>query len=205
MRRILEMLCKSEYMSGEDMSRELGMTRAAVWKKIEALRLEGWNIESAGKRGYHLDAGDHIDPVLWEHILKTEILGRQTNFYAYSLDSTNRQVKQMGALVKDLGRMAVFSSEQDLPELSLSAMTMDALNHKAERFAAKGLDISTEIAPDIKVKADAAMMGRVLDELTDNMIKYAKTHVRLILKKEGERIPIFPPVMRIRSLTASPP
>ena len=102
--------------------------------------------------------------------------------------SIHRQVKQMGALVKDLGRMAVFSSEQDLPELSLSAMTMDALNHKAERFAAKGLDISTEIAPDIKVKADAAMMGRVLDELTDNMIKYAKTHVRLILKKEGERI-----------------
>lgn len=95
MRRILEMLCKSEYMSGEDMSRELGMTRAAVWKKIEALRLEGWNIESAGKRGYHLDAGDRIDPVLWEHSLKTEILGRQTNFYAYSLDSTNRQVKQM--------------------------------------------------------------------------------------------------------------
>ena len=45
MRRSLEMLCKSEYMSGEDMSRELGMTRAAVWKKIEALRLEGWNIE----------------------------------------------------------------------------------------------------------------------------------------------------------------
>ena len=95
MKRILEMLCAGDYISGEEMSRELGMTRAAVWKKIEALRLEGWNIESAGKRGYHLDAGDRIDPVLWEGLLRTRVLGRQTNYYAFSLDSTNHQVKQM--------------------------------------------------------------------------------------------------------------
>ena len=119
MRRILEMLCKSEYMSGEDMSRELGMTRAAVWKKIEALRLEGWNIESAGKRGYHLDAGDRIDPVLWEHSLKTEILGRQTNFYAYSLDSTNRQVKQMAGSLTPKDREVALKARNSFIFLSI--------------------------------------------------------------------------------------
>ena len=29
-------------ISGEEMSRVLGVTRAAVWKEIEALRQEGW-------------------------------------------------------------------------------------------------------------------------------------------------------------------
>lgn len=95
MNHILEMLCSGDYVSGEEMSRKLNMTRAAVWKRIEALREEGWDIESGGKKGYHLDAGDRIDPVLWENGLQTYELGRQTNRYAYSLDSTNRQVKQM--------------------------------------------------------------------------------------------------------------
>lgn len=95
MKRILEMLCAGDYVSGEDMSRELGMTRAAIWKKIEALREQGWDIESGGKKGYHLEAGDRIDPVLWENRLETRVFGRQVNSYAYSMDSTNRQVKQM--------------------------------------------------------------------------------------------------------------
>lgn len=42
------------YLSGEEMSRTLGVTRAAVWKEIEALRSAGWPIESATRKGYRL-------------------------------------------------------------------------------------------------------------------------------------------------------
>lgn len=42
------------HISGEEMSRALGVTRAAVWKEIEALRQAGWPIESAPRRGYRL-------------------------------------------------------------------------------------------------------------------------------------------------------
>ena len=37
------------------MSRTLGISRAAVWKAIEALRQEGYEIQSATKRGYRLE------------------------------------------------------------------------------------------------------------------------------------------------------
>ena len=40
------------YLSGEEMSRTLGVTRAAVWKEIEALRGAGWPIESSTRKGY---------------------------------------------------------------------------------------------------------------------------------------------------------
>lgn len=42
------------YLSGEEMSRALGVTRAAVWKEIEALRGAGWPIESSTRKGYRL-------------------------------------------------------------------------------------------------------------------------------------------------------
>lgn len=42
------------YLSGQEMSRALGVTRAAVWTEIEALRSAGWPIESATRKGYRL-------------------------------------------------------------------------------------------------------------------------------------------------------
>ena len=43
-----------DYISGEEMSRALGVTRAAVWKEIESLRREGWPIRSSTRKGYFL-------------------------------------------------------------------------------------------------------------------------------------------------------
>ena len=38
-------------LSGEEMSRALGVSRAAVWKAMESLRDEGYVISSAPRRG----------------------------------------------------------------------------------------------------------------------------------------------------------
>ena len=45
---------QESYLSGEAMSRSLGISRAGVWKAIEALRQEGYEIASAPNRGYQL-------------------------------------------------------------------------------------------------------------------------------------------------------
>lgn len=41
-------------VSGEAISRERNMTRAAVWKHMQALQQEGWPIESIPRKGYRL-------------------------------------------------------------------------------------------------------------------------------------------------------
>ena len=55
--KVLSLLLEQgdRYVSGEAMSRALGISRAAVWKAIEALRQEGYVIQSAPNRGYRLE------------------------------------------------------------------------------------------------------------------------------------------------------
>ena len=43
-----------EFLSGEAISRQAGVSRAAVWKAVEQLRQEGYGIESVPNRGYRL-------------------------------------------------------------------------------------------------------------------------------------------------------
>ena len=38
---VLSLLRDGEYVSGEEISRALGVTRAAVWKAVQALRADG--------------------------------------------------------------------------------------------------------------------------------------------------------------------
>ena len=44
------------YFSGEEISRQLGVSRAAVWKAIDSLRRDGYTIEARAGAGYRLTA-----------------------------------------------------------------------------------------------------------------------------------------------------
>ena len=56
---------QTEYVSGEALCRRLGITRAAVWKAVAALRKEGYEIEARPSLGYRLTAApDALDPTL---------------------------------------------------------------------------------------------------------------------------------------------
>lgn len=49
-----------DFLSGEELSRELGISRAAVWKAVEGLRRQGYEIEARSGCGYRLAAGDRL-------------------------------------------------------------------------------------------------------------------------------------------------
>ncbi|HPN72679.1 MAG TPA: biotin--[acetyl-CoA-carboxylase] ligase [Candidatus Omnitrophota bacterium] len=44
----------SLFVSGESVSRDLGVSRAALWKHVEALRRDGYLVESFPRKGYRL-------------------------------------------------------------------------------------------------------------------------------------------------------
>ncbi len=92
---LLNMLADRDYVSGEEISRRLGVTRAAVWKRIQALREQGFMIESAGKKGYHLVRPyDSLLPVFVKRGLHTEWAGQPPMIYSESMTSTNIVLKQ---------------------------------------------------------------------------------------------------------------
>ena len=80
--------------SGEDMSRELGVSRAAVWKAITALREEGYVISSAPHRGYRLEASpDRLSPGELRGALAGRVIGREL-ICLETVDSTNSALKR---------------------------------------------------------------------------------------------------------------
>lgn len=80
---------KQEFMSGEDISRKMKVSRAAVWKHIEKLREIGYDIEAVPHLGYKLkSAPDKMIPDEIESGLDTNVFGRK--IYSYKkTDSTN--------------------------------------------------------------------------------------------------------------------
>ena len=89
--RILELFKKNtdSYLSGEEVSRSLGITRQALWKHIEKLRELGYLIEAVPHLGYKLlHAPDKIvsPEIKWK--LHTKLIGREIHSYE-SVGSTN--------------------------------------------------------------------------------------------------------------------
>ncbi|MFZ5818200.1 MAG: biotin--[acetyl-CoA-carboxylase] ligase [Bacillota bacterium] len=83
------------WVSGEEISRQLGVSRTAIWKQIEALRALGYAVEAAPRRGYRLTARpDAVTPDEVAPGLTTRRFGRPIE-YRESAGSTNEIAKQM--------------------------------------------------------------------------------------------------------------
>ena len=84
-------------VSGEKMSQTLGVSRAAVWKAIEALRRQGYVIDSAPNRGYQLQSSpDWLSPGELAQALAGRRLGREL-ICLETVDSTNNEIKRRAA------------------------------------------------------------------------------------------------------------
>ncbi|HOM58880.1 MAG TPA: biotin--[acetyl-CoA-carboxylase] ligase [Kiritimatiellia bacterium] len=105
-----------ETAGGEVSSRllceRLGITRAAVWKQIEALRAAGYVIEACTRRGYRLVAApDRPSAAEVLPLLSTRWLGRDLRYLAET-GSTNRDVAALAQAGAEQG-VAVVADRQN--------------------------------------------------------------------------------------------
>ena len=78
-----------DFTSGEILSGKLGLSRTAVWKCVESLRLKGYRIDAVPARGYRLvEVPDRLSPLELQPLLNTHELGR-TIHYREEVPSTN--------------------------------------------------------------------------------------------------------------------
>ena len=110
--KILETLIakKGEPVSGEELARELAVSRSAVWKRIQALRDEGYMIKSSTNLGYSLvSSPDTLEPVKIKAGLKTGIIGKNIQYFKET-KSTNIIAREIAGLVEE-GTVVIAESQ----------------------------------------------------------------------------------------------
>ena len=93
---ILKMLRETDgYVSGQELCNKFGVSRTALWKAINQLKENGYEIEAVQNKGYHLlSAPDIMDKTELESIHATEWAGCEI-YYFDSIDSTNTKAKEL--------------------------------------------------------------------------------------------------------------
>ncbi|WP_416197136.1 MAG: Bifunctional ligase/repressor BirA [Sporanaerobacter sp.] len=100
------------FISGEKISDKFGVSRSAIWKYMNALKEEGYEIESIPRKGYRLvSSPDILTYGEVEEYLGTKIIGRKI-YYFDTIDSTNIKAKEL-AYKEDEGTL-VIAEEQTL-------------------------------------------------------------------------------------------
>lgn len=79
---------RDDYISGEDLAQELGISRTSVWKAIRQLEAHGLVIEAARHKGYKLVKGDLLLPKQLEQEIGLPV------FLKVDSDSTQLDAKQ---------------------------------------------------------------------------------------------------------------
>ena len=97
----------SEYLSGQDLSDVLKISRVAVWKHIKKIKTLGYKIESKQKLGYRL-VKDTKKLLPWEITtnLKTKVIGKRVHYFE-EIDSTQNFAQQIASDEKENGAIII--------------------------------------------------------------------------------------------------
>ena len=95
------------FLSGQALSKTLGISRTAVWKHIHAIKDMGYDIEASPARGYRLNIENlPFNKIEISSNLKTSFIGRDIAFYK-EIDSTNDTAREFAAKGAEEGTVIV--------------------------------------------------------------------------------------------------
>ena len=216
---ILKLLKETDgYVSGQELCRRFGVSRTAVWKVINQLKEEGYEIEAVRNRGYALKgAGDVLSEAELLSCLKTEWAGGRTVYFD-ATDSTNVQARRLAEAHAPHGTLVV-SDRQDggkgrrgrswaspsgvgiwmslilRPEIAPSSASM--LTLAAALAVREGIQEETGLSPLIKWPNDLVLNGKkicgILTEMSTELmeIQYVITGIGINVNQRE-----FPPEIR---------
>ncbi|MBU7007832.1 biotin--[acetyl-CoA-carboxylase] ligase [Phosphitispora fastidiosa] len=96
-----------EYVSGEEISQILGVSRTAIWKHIKKLKEDGYRIESHSRIGYRLV---HVPDRLFTHELEGLLTGKLIGSYIVyreTVNSTNDLAKELAREGAESGTVVI--------------------------------------------------------------------------------------------------
>ena len=181
---------ESGYVSGEHLSKELGVSRTAIWKHISSLRKDGYRIEAVPSRGYRLvSSPDVIDPHEVRSQLKSIRVGRRIE-YIKQTASTNAdafRLAEAGAIEGTVvlsdsqtggkGRRGrVWASPAGVNLYCSVVLRPSIMPHEAPQLTflsavavARAIELTTQLTPEIKWPNDLLVSGKKVAGLLNEM------------------------------------
>jgi BirA family biotin operon repressor/biotin-[acetyl-CoA-carboxylase] ligase len=102
----------SDFVSGEEISRLLKLSRTAIWKRVKKLRTLGYVIEALPRMGYRLiQSPDLLLPSEIDPLLGTEWMGKKVHYFN-SIDSTNSTAYQLALNGAEEGEVVIGESQK---------------------------------------------------------------------------------------------
>ncbi len=182
------------YVSGQELCRQLGVSRTAVWKVIKQLEAEGYEIQAVRNKGYCLvEMTDRLSGAEIESCIKGGLIGNRVVYFEET-DSTNTRAKALaeegapeGTLVvaekQNAGKgrrgrgwssppgSGIWMSVILRPDMEPSRASM--LTLVAALGVSEGISRVTGIMPGIKWPNDLVLSGKkicgILTEMTTEL------------------------------------
>ena len=100
------------FLSGEEISRRLKVSRTAVWKRMKHLRTLGYEIEASTRTGYRLiRSPDLLTPSEVRPLLKTKWMGKTIHHF-HIIDSTNSKAYELALNGAEEGEVVIAESQK---------------------------------------------------------------------------------------------
>ena len=112
--QVLRLLRKnpSGFVSGQEISRHLEVTRTAVWKRVKSLRHMGYEVEASRRLGYRLvRSPDVLTPSEILPILRTKWIGKRVRYFR-TVDSTNSEAYRLALMGAKEGEIVLAESQE---------------------------------------------------------------------------------------------
>lgn len=170
----------AEYLSGQDLSDVLKISRVAVWKHVNRIKRLGYTVESRQKLGYRLKS-DTYELLPWEVTsgLRTKSLG-QDAYYFDAVDSTQSKAITMASENASDGTLVVAGKQSKgrgrngrrwvspeggiwlsvilRPKFDVSSVTLFPM--AASLALSKAIESSLEITTELKWPNDLTLGGK---------------------------------------------
>lgn len=133
---LLQKLASGDFVSGENIATSLGVSRNAVWKNIQALRNDGFIIDSVTSKGYRISPDNNkLSPELISHYGRIIVVDET--------DSTNNYAKNLASDGAESGTVVIAESQNS---------GRGRLGRTFVSPYGKGLYMSVIIRPDFSVE-----------------------------------------------------
>ena len=107
-------------------------------------------------------------------------------YLARALRTANRMEALVGEILS-VSRMEAGAEAEKRERLELSALVSARLDAYAELLEQRGMTLELRLTPGVYVEGDAALLGRAVDNLLSNAVRYSPegAEVRVTVRAEG--------------------